>query len=97
MTCLEGSNPSLSAISLHPEGEADPAAPRCTLDEPRGEVAERLNAAVSKTVDGRELVRGFESPPLRQLQASSGAPDVLPASHLAIEQDQAQLGEQREP
>ena len=33
---------------------------------PRGEVAERLNAAVSKTVNPANRVRGFESPPLRQ-------------------------------
>jgi hypothetical protein len=32
---------------------------------PLGEVAERLNAAVSKTVVPRKRYRGFESPPLR--------------------------------
>jgi hypothetical protein len=30
-------------------------------------VPERLNGAVSKTVDGRKVVRGFESLPLRFL------------------------------
>ena len=35
----------------------------------RGEVAERLNAAVSKTVMGGNFHRGFESPPLRLLPA----------------------------
>ena len=68
VTCLEGSNPSLSATSLHLEGAADPAAPSRALDEPRGEVAERLNAAVSKTVSPANRARGFESPPLRHLQ-----------------------------
>jgi hypothetical protein len=48
--------------------EGGPAAPRTTLSQPRGEVAERLNAAVSKTVNRVLSVRGFESPPLRQLQ-----------------------------
>lgn len=32
---------------------------------PYGEVAERLNAAVSKTVGPCKRSRGFESPPLR--------------------------------
>ncbi len=31
----------------------------------QGRVAERLNAAVLKTVDGGNVVRGFESPPFR--------------------------------
>ena len=48
-----------------PEGAADSAAPSRALDEPRGEVAERLNAAVSKTVSPANRARGFESPPLR--------------------------------
>src|SRR5665811_2289265 len=78
VTCLEGSNPSLSATSLHPEGAADPAAPRCTLDEPRGEVAERLNAAVSKTVSPANRARGFESPPLRHWQHFSASCRVAP-------------------
>jgi hypothetical protein len=30
-------------------------------------VAERLNAAVLKTVDGGNVVRGFESPPFRSV------------------------------
>jgi hypothetical protein len=34
----------------------------------RGRVAERLNAAVLKTVDGGNVVRGFESPPFRRWQ-----------------------------
>ena len=36
-----------------------------TISPARGEVAERLNAAVSKTVMPRKRYRGFESPPLR--------------------------------
>ncbi len=41
-----------------------------------GEVAERLNAAVSKTVGPRKRSRGFESPPLRigKLKASVCGP-----------------------
>jgi hypothetical protein len=44
---------------------------------PRGEVAERLNAAVSKTVVPRKRYRGFESPPLRIVlprQTTEGLP-----------------------
>lgn len=54
---IEGSNPSFSASR-----RASPA--------PAGGVAERSNAAVSKTVSGRLLGREFESHPLRFLSFS---------------------------
>jgi hypothetical protein len=44
-------------------------------------VAERLNAAVSKTVSGGFVRRGFESLPLRS-QAGCAAPAALPAHRI---------------
>ena len=42
-----------------------------------GEVAEWSNAAVSKTVDPGNRVRGFESPPLRKIKTGSFGPVFL--------------------
>src|ERR1700759_2367791 len=42
---------------------------RLTCLRPTGEVAERLNAPVSKTGMGLSVHRGFESPPLRSVMS----------------------------
>jgi hypothetical protein len=52
---------SLAVAIGYPVASAGPAAAAAV----RGRVAERLNAAVLKTVDGGNVVRGFESPPFR--------------------------------
>ena len=57
---IEGSNPSFSAL----RALRGPLS-RATLGSPLGGVAERSNAAVSKTVTGGFVGRGFKSLPLR--------------------------------
>ena len=52
-------------VTPGPEPEAVVAQVRLTCLRPTGEVAERLNAPVSKTGMGLSVHRGFESPPLR--------------------------------
>src|SRR3954467_939813 len=61
---IEGSNPSFSV-------EAKPPAVRLSA---RGGVAERSNAAVSKTVSGFWVRRGFKSLPLRLQPRAVAAP-----------------------
>src|SRR5258708_9827659 len=66
---IEGSNPSFSV----PPGDRARSPVRCTG---RGGVAERSNAAVSKTVSGFWVRRGFKSLPLRSITRRRALVDV---------------------
>src|SRR5215471_5128743 len=71
LTSIEGSNPSFSASLSCPGGSAagETGLRAALASEVRclsvGGVAERSNAAVSKTVSGLWVRRGFKSLPLR--------------------------------